>query len=345
MRVNTPLTRPWTDVVRQRRLYDDLLASVAAFPGVERVAIGGRLPFDAVRGCSDMWTSDRPDETTRALLQSASEGFIAAIGARLVAGRDLAATDTDGAPGVVLVNEDLARALWPDQDPLGRVLNYQYLTGPAQATVIGVVASIRYDGPASALRPEAYITFRQARMLPPTLVVRSAAADPLLLVPHVKAALASTDPTRSVTLDQIQTLDARVARSFARPRFFLVLFGTFGTAAFLLAALGIYGTMTFWVNERWRELGIRLALGATRARVVRLVLTRGLTVASLGLGLGLIATVLGSRMLSTLLFDVTPTDPLSLVGALVSLSAIAVVACVLPARRVSRIDPALTLRD
>jgi predicted permease len=345
MRVNLPLAPPWTGDDAPRRLYEDLMARIGALPSVTHASVGGRLPFDAARGGLDAWRPDRPALKVRSLMSPATEGFLASIGARLVAGRDFAPTDTGAAPAVVIVNEELARALWPGEDAVGRAITYQFFSGPVEATVIGIAGSIRYDGPRGDPRPEYFVPFRQARVMPGTFLVRTAGVDPIALVPQIRAVLRDVEPTRSVTLDRFATLDDRIARSYARPRFFLVLFGAFAVSAFLLAAFGIYGTMTFWIGERWRELGIRLALGATRERVAAHVVGRGALVAGVGLAFGLLATLAAGRMISALLFGVTASDPATLAAAATALALVAMTACLVPARRISRLDPSRALRE
>jgi putative ABC transport system permease protein len=202
---------------------------------------------------------------------------------------------------------------------------------------------MRYNDVKTDVRPEVYVTFRQALNTPVTVVAKTA-LDPASAAAALRTALSRTDPTRSVTFTDITTLDAALSRVLAQPRFYLVMVGVFAVVAFLLASLGIYGTMMFWVGDRWREFGIRIALGANRASVASLLLGHGLGFAAAGMAAGLVALAAGRRLLSGLLFQVAPADPIVLASAISLLTLAAFVAGLVPARRIARVDPVTTLR-
>ena len=342
-KVAVPLTPGWTGDIANRQLNTTLLDNLRAQPGVQRAAIVARLPLSDVRGGTDLWPVDDDAKKTPALLQLTSEGYFDAMGSRLVAGRDFAITDTLNTPPVAIVNDVLARRLWPDGSAIGRRVTYQFMKGPSTAEIVGVVPAMRYNDLKTAVRAEIYVTFRQALNTPVTVVAKTS-LDPAAATAALRAAVERTDPTHSVTLSDITTLDAQLARVLAQPRFYLVMVGVFAAVAFLLAGLGIYGTMMFWIGERWREFGIRIALGADRASVTSLLMRHGLGFAGAGMALGLVALVAGRRLLASLLFQVAPADPVVLGSTLALLAVAAFVAAALPARRVARVDPVMTLR-
>ena len=343
--IDVPLTPAWRSNDARRRLVTELLDAAASLPGAVAAATVQRLPLEAPRGGASTWPTDDPQRTVRALPQTASERYFDAVGGRIVEGRDFAPADVEGTPPVVIVNDVLARMLWPGRSAVGRRLTHEYFTGDVEAEVIGVVRGFRYGALDADLRPEFYRTYRQAVVAPAHLVVRaSPTIDPLALVPALRARLEAIDPTGSVTLSDATTMAARWSRVSARPRFYLVLFGCFAAMAFTLSALGIHGTMAFWMNERWREMGIRLALGASRRELRRLVVRRGVGLALAGVGAGLATALAAGRFIESLLFQVAPGDVRWLGAAAAVLITAALAICLVLARRFSRLDPAATLR-
>ena len=342
-RVSVPLGKPWNDVEERRRLYDDILARVRAVPGVTHAAFASKLPLEALRGSVDAWPAGRQDRRLPFVLQETSDGFVGAVGARLIEGREFDAGDRLDRPVVAMINDVVARHFWPGETPIGKTIEYDFMRGRVTAEVIGVIASMRYDGLQGASKPELYGTFRQGIVFPASLVFRTG-SDPVTAVPSIRAAVREVDPTKSVTLDAVAAFGDRLSAQLARPRFFLALVGTFATIAFALAALGVYGTLSFWIAEHRRELGIRLSLGATRRNIAQLVVRRGLTVAGVGLTAGLLVTLGAGRYLQSLLFGVSAADPLTLTLAAAALGTVAIAACWLPARRAASVDPVEVLR-
>jgi ABC-type antimicrobial peptide transport system permease subunit len=222
-------------------------------------------------------------------------------------------------------------------------VTYDYFRGDITAEVIGVVSALRYEGLRADLRPEFYRSYRQTIVAPSYLVVRTS-ADPLALLPAIRARLAHIDPSRTVTLADASTLAMRQARVSARPRFYLIVFGSFAAIAFVLSAFGIHGTMAFWMRERWREMGIRMALGASRRELAGLLVRRGVGLALTGVAAGLAVAAAGGRFMESLLFHVRPTDAPSLAIAVLLLVGLAYAICLALGRRFSALDPAATLR-
>ena len=342
-RLTVPVGKPWNDREVRRRLYNDVLERARVVPGVTHAGFTTRLPLDSGRTNLEAWPAGAQDRGTEVLLHEVSEDYLAAVGAKLIAGRDFTAGDTAQRPNVAIINDIAARRLWPGQSAIGQTIEWDFMQGRLTAEVVGVVAAVRYGGLQGEKRPELYATFRQGLAMPASLVFR--ADSPLSSVAAIRAAVREAEPTNVVTMDGIAAFDDRLASQFARPRFFLALVGTFATIAFVLAALGIYGTLSCWIAERRRELGIRLALGATRRQVARLVIRRGLALAGLGLGVGVVVTLSSARYLQSLLFGVSPTDPMTIAAAVGVLGSVAVLGCWLPARRAAGVDPLETLRD
>lgn len=344
-RVVLPLTPAWRPNEARLQFFADLGARVRAVPGVQHAGFGARLPLTAVRGGSDIWAAERPGLRVRALNQMTSAGYFDAVGTRLMAGRTFGDGDVRGAPPVAVVNTLAAARLFGDAaSAIGQEIQFDYFTGPVTATVVGVVEPVRYGDLTSELRPELYLPLTQGTVVPMSLVYRSS-VDPASLVPAIRRAIADTDPTGSVALDDVATLSTRLTQVTARPRFFLVLVGAFASLAFLLAACGIYGTTAYWLGERWRELGLRIALGASPGSIVRSQIARGLLLAATGIVAGLGATWALGGLIRHLLFGIEPGDPGTLLAAGGVLGAAAIVACWVPARRVVLVDPADTLRS
>ncbi|MFI5311834.1 MAG: ABC transporter permease, partial [Gemmatimonadales bacterium] len=324
--------------------YEELQATIAALPGVERIALADCPPLN--NGCNGtiMTFADRARSSTGNAMVGVhwvSPSWFGAMRVPLKSGRLFADADRLGAPKVVLINEAAARKYFPGEDPIGkRVAVYQggFHTG---AEVIGVVADVRYGTIDSTARPDAYISYGQARIARMMIFVRTT-GDAAAVAPAVRNAIHRLAPLDPVY--DIRTMASRVSTASAQARFSAVLLGLFASVALALAVMGIYGVMSFAVAQRTREIGIRMALGADRARVLGLVLREGVVLASAGVVLGLAATLVLTRMLRSMLFEVTTTDPWTYVSMVVLLAGAAVVASLVPARRAAGVDPMSALR-
>lgn len=260
------------------------------------------------------------------------------MGTRLVQGRFFSGADRPGAPAVVIVNELMARRLWPGQDPLGRRFKFgQPSADTPWLTVVGVVADMRRQGPEIEPIPQLFEALRQNPSRLATLLVRTAAADPLTIVPAIRAAVRRVDP--DVPLYGVTTLDARLERSLAQRRFQTLLLVSFAGLALILAGIGVYGLMHYAVATRTQEIGIRTAVGARATDVLGLIAREGMQLSAAGVALGLVGALLVGQAGSSLLFGVASTDPLTLVGVSLLLTVVTAAACVLPARRAMRIPP------
>jgi predicted permease len=273
-------------------------------------------------------------------------GYVETMGIPVLQGRGFEEQDLAGAPAVV-VNESLARKFFTDRDPIGGRLR------PAGGnlpwfTVVGVLKDVKQGGVAEAAGTEIYLLTEQAAkaggFVPPNMnfVVRS--TMPLsALANEYRRAVQELDPT--LPLIRMRSMDAVIGDAIARPRFLTVLLGIFAGLALVLAAVGTYGILAYLVTERKQEIGIRMALGADRGNVLRLVLGRGLLLSGIGLVIGLAASLGLTRVIATLLFNVTPTDPFTLASVAGVIAIVAAAACLIPAWRATRVDPLVVLKS
>lgn len=282
-----------------------------------------------------------PGEEPVAYVSHATPGALTAASVPLVAGRPFTDLDRAGTPAVALVNETLARRVWPGEDPIGD----RILLGdeePFEAEIVGVVGAIRHTGLDVEPRPEVFLPQAQTGYASMTYLVR-VRGRPGPLMEAVQREIWEVDPNQ--TFYQTATLEGLVRESVAGRRFSLLLLTTFAAIALVMAAVGLYGVVRFSVSRRMRELGIRLALGADRRRLVRLVVAEAMRPALLGAGLGVAASLAASGLLRSLLYGVAPRDGLTLLAASALLLATALAAAWLPARRAARLDPARVLRE
>ena len=328
--------------------YQRLLDRLAAQPGVE--AAGGirdmllsGLPSSspiAIEGRADLSEADR---NLPIVFDAITPDFFRALRIPIVAGRGFRAGDDAAAPGVAIVNESLVRRFFPGTDPIGRRVTFD---NPADAdvrwlTIVGVAGDTRRSGLDAPPRPELYRPHTQLPTGDLTLAVRTG-GDPMALAGAVRAAVAELDP--ELPLARIATLDQLVGASVAERRFNMLLLGIFSVLALVLAAVGIYGVISFVVSRRTREFGVRMALGAQRADVLRMVLGQGAAVTAAGALIGIAGAAALTRVLEGLLYEISPTDTPTFAAVTAVLVSVALAACYIPARRATRIDPALSLR-
>jgi putative ABC transport system permease protein len=326
--------------------YNQLEEQLAAVPGVQSVGSVTALPLAdessevalQVEGRGDLPTEEQP----RAHYRFASPGYFRTMGIALRAGRPFSGRDRLDAPGVAVVNETLARRLWPGNDPIGMRFSPEWYPDRS-FTVVGVVADVRHHGLDESPLPEIYFPAEQLSggAAFRTLVVRTA-SDPLRMAARVRDAVRDLDP--GMPVDSISSMEGRLGDSVAMPRLYLLLFGLFAALAVGLAALGIYGVLSATVVRRTREIGIRMALGSKAGDVLRLVFWRSLALTGTGIILGIAGSLVLTRMMRSMLYEVTPTDPLTFGGVTIVLAAVALLASYIPARRATRVDPQIALR-
>ena len=335
-RVDPP--RPFTDVAEGARYLDGLVERVAALPGVEAVGLSDTLPLGRNRtwGAGALGVDYPPGQYPIAYPRIVDRGYLQAMQIPLVAGRYFDARDDVPGAGAAIINENLARQLWPGRDPIG-----QKLAQNGGTTVIGVVGNVRHSSLEEVAGNEMYFDFHQGEWNAMEMVVRSS-RPPAALAPDVRAALAAYDP--SLPTGEYYELEGLIDRAVAPRRLITRLLGFFSVLALTLAGTGLYGVIAYSVTQRTPEIGIRMALGAQRADVLRLVLRGGLGLVAVGVAAGLAGAFALTRLLQSLLFGVTAHDPLVYAGIATLLFAAAVAASLLPALRATRVDPLVALR-
>lgn len=332
----------------RRSFHETLLARTEALPGVRSAALVTSLPlangWDSMAFHIPGRPDPAPDGGFNANFNLVSPGYFRTLEIPLREGRGLGKQDAANAPGAVVVNEAAARRFWPGKDAIGKTLSMPSLEGgSADLTVVGVAADVRQMGLARPPEPEVYLDCLQPG--PPSssfyLVVRTA-GEPAALGGSVRQLLASID--RDVPVRRVRPVDEVLSASMARPRVYTLLLGLFASLALTLAAVGLYGVVSYTVAQRTSEMGVRLALGAERAAVLRLVLREGLGLTLAGTILGLATSLAVSRLLTRLIPGTEPGDPLTLALVSALLLAVALFASYLPARRASHVDPTVALR-
>lgn len=332
-----------------RGFYERLLARAHTVPGVESAAIVTLRPLWGTVGMDWPFTVEgqsQEDAQRNPLLnmEAVSAAYFETMGIPIRRGRALRDTDDDSQPGAVVVSEALAHRYWPGQDPIGKRLKLPLPDTPfhdAWLTVVGVAGDARYRE-LQASRLDLYMSYRQANHRPHHVVVRTR-ISPHALAEPMRELVRGLDPEVPVT--DVLTMSEAVSKALGGPRFAARVFGAFALVALLLSALGLYGLLAYSVSRRTREIGVRVALGATRTDVRRLVLREGLALTTSGIAIGLAVAWAASRSLESLLFGVTAADAITYAVGPALLAAVALVACLLPARRAARVDPAVALRS
>jgi putative ABC transport system permease protein len=275
-------------------------------------------------------------------VRSITPGYAEALAIPLKAGRRFTAQDTEGGPPVALVSEEAARRFWPGENPVGKQLRLHVNEGTRTVReIVGIVGDVRTRGMEIEPAPVVYVPHTQYGPEAMTLAVHTQ-GDPMEVVPQIKAALKTLGP--GVAIGRVRTLDDLVSANVAEPRFRTLLLSIFAVVSLALAAVGLYGVVGFSVSQRRAELGLRMALGADPRDVLRLVMREGMMPVAAGILVGLGGAALLARAMSTLLFGVDALDPATFAGMAGALTAVALAACYVPARRATRLDPATTLR-
>jgi putative ABC transport system permease protein len=351
--LTAPLQVPATDYPAQAdvvRFFREVEDRVSQLPGVRAAGAVRVLPLARSIGDWSIKIAGRPyvvEENPNGDFQAVTPGYFKAMELRLLRGRLLNADDREDSMPAVVINDTMAARYWPGEDALGR----QFIMGTDDKpwlTIVGIVGTVRHNAVVEDARAEMYLAHAQ---LPAhigsaprgmTLVVKTE-GDPIALAGPVREAIRSID--RNLPVSDIRAMDAVAADALAQPRFMTFLLGLFAAVALTLAAIGIYGTVSLLVAERTQEMGIRLALGAERGSILRLVLGQGLLLAGVGLAVGMAGAIFLTRTLAGLIYGVGALDPLTFTAVPALLCAVALVACLLPARRAASVDPIATLRQ
>jgi predicted permease len=330
---------------RARRIafYEALLARVAALPGVTAVGSAQGIPFSGWDVQGGMTIEAKPTarrgEEMNTLYQWVDPGFFRALGVPLVRGRALSESDRDTTARVGVINETFARRAFPGEDPVGHRVR---MGEDSWVTIVGVVGDYHHFRLPEPVGPAIYYPYALGPTYTQTLTIRTSLADPLALAPAVRAAVQALDP--DVPLYQVLTLSQQVSRSLWRQRMQGQVLGAFAALALTLAVAGIYGVVSYAVAQRTRELGVRMAIGASRRQVHRLVLVEAARLALAGVAVGLIGALALSRVVASLLYQVNAVDPVTFVAVPALLCAVALLASWAPARRATRVDPLIAMR-
>ncbi len=325
---------------KQNAYFDEVLRRVRAIPGTEAAGLTDALPLGRNRswGAPAKGQVYPPGKFPVAFVRVVSDGYLKAMGIRLIAGRDISERDTPAVEPVIVINETLARTLWPGQSAIGQIMQ-----ACGERHVVGVVGDVRHLALEQGSGMEMYLPMRQCQDISSVdLVVRST-LPPGEIAAGVRAALKPIAP--NLPGKEFRTLQQLVDKAVSPRRFVVLLLGGFALFALLLASLGIYGVVSYGVNQRTQEIGIRMALGASASRLQAKIIGQTLGLAAMGMLIGAVASWALARALGGLLFGVTATDPLTFLGMPVVLTLVAAAAGYLPARRASRIDPSIALRS
>jgi predicted permease len=339
MNINLPEARYRTPEQRFA-FFDDLTARVGGMPGVIAAGVSNRMPMRG--GWSGSFQLDGVDGDFDCDLQAVTPGYFQTLGISLLRGRLLTAADRKGAPPVAIVNSNFVNTLLHGQDALGR----RARRNPRSPwfTIAGVVSDVRRGGKAAAVNPEMYFPAAQTNLYPVRLAdfAFRAAGDPKSLIAAVEQQVWAIDRDQPVT--NIKTLDEVISQSVAQRRFQTLLLVLFAALALILALVGVYGVISYSVSQRTGEIGLRIALGAARADILRLVIARAMSLVVIGIAAGAAGAYTLSRSLTALLFEIKPTDPFTYGAIAALLGFVALAACYIPARRATRVDPMVALR-
>jgi putative ABC transport system permease protein len=330
-------------------IVERMLTRIEQVPGVDAAAVNRATPFMG-GSRSTVFFPDRPNDRASAPpvgRHYVSADYFRALGIPVRAGRTLTVADRAGRPPVAVVNESGARRFWPGENPIGKRVWFGTTTGPFSdrdhaVEIVGVVGDVKYFGADDAIGADFYTSYLQFAY-PDTMVMVKARGAAEALVPALRAAVASVDA--AVPIYDVMSLDDRVSAALARPRFNAALAGAFAASALLLAAIGVYGVLSYSVSARMREIGVRVALGADARRVIALVVGDGMRLAIAGAAIGVAGAIAVTRLMQGLLAGVAPTDPRILSAGAIVMLAVAAIAAWLPARRASAVDPIVVLRQ
>jgi predicted permease len=329
--------------VDRKRFVSELNARLEAVPGVESVGIGDDLPIAGTDSSTTLKIQDQPavsDDSASVGLHVINPHYFDALGTRLLKGRVFTERDAAGAPSVFIINETLAQRFWPNEEPLGKRVRYN--SADPWGEIVGVVEDVKFDGLHLASTPHLFEPYQQNAWSFLVVTIRSP-LDQSTLLAAVQREVKALDPNLPVS--NVRMMEDVIAQSLATRRFVLLLFGFFAGLALLLATIGIYGVLSASVSQRTRELGIRMALGATARNVGRLIVGQGLKLILSGLVIGLVSALALQRVIGKLLYGVSPTDPLTFTVIALLLIAVALLACWIPARRATKVDPLTALRN
>jgi len=337
----------YADALKRMNYFESVLERVRALPGVTSAGFTSNLPFTA-RGNTNGFQVEgiqfQPGANQDALYREVTNGYFETMHMRMLEGRIFGPEDRPGAPPVVIVNETFKKQFWPNESALGKRINTEGSNAPWQ-TIVGVVRDVRERGLEMEMKPGVYLPVQQfpnGWNIPSNLAIRTA-TDPLALTKAVRESIWAVDPEQPIS--EVGTMDDIVDKEVADHKQQTTLLGSFAALALILASLGIYGVLSYAVTQRSREIGVRMALGASSNDVTRMVVSQGLKLTGIGFAIGIAVALLVTRSMTKLLVGVTPADPRVYAMVAGVLTLVAFAACYIPAMRASRVDPMVALRD
>jgi predicted permease len=347
--MRTPVQiKKYDSQAKRAAFYDAILDRVEHLPGVISAGYTTFVPLTNAGGASVITIEGHPEPGPgQVLIPNArviSRDYMSTLRVKLLDGRLFDERDAADTPYVALINQTMARNFWPGENPVGkRFKKSTYQQDVPWITVVGIVADMHQAGLAVPARPEMYLPYQQQKFFPPDWLAVRASGDPMLLAETVRQQVWAVDKEQAVA--NLMPLEQLVEDNIAPQQMQAILLGGFAVLALLLASLGIYAVLSFAVTQRTQEIGVRLTLGAHPRDVLRMILSRGLLLFSIGAGIGLAAALALSQVMTHQLFGVRATDPLSFVGVIALLAGVTLLACYVPARRATRVDPLVALRS
>ena len=344
---NNPANDPYSVEEKRADFLLELSRRVSALPGVDQASISGNdtLPMNSGRNYSPFSIQGRPTESERgpvADIAVVDKEYFRTMEIPLITGRNFTDSDTYKTKPVAVIDQTLARRYWPGQNPLGQELKFGFGRGLQGLTIVGVAGDIKSDGFEAPSVPHIYVALGQFAPINAVVFLRSR-RDAEELGQAVRREVESIN--LNVPVHSISSMDQIIARSVADRRFALELLGVFAAVALLLAAIGIYGVMSYSFSQRTHEVGIRVALGAQRLHILRMALAEGMRIVVIGLAAGLVGAAIMTRFFRSMLFEVGMTDPITFLSVSAILAGVALFACYIPARRATRVDPLVALRQ
>jgi putative ABC transport system permease protein len=337
----------YSEFSQQTALFKQVIERVKSLPGVTSASACSDLPLSGNEEIDMFTVEGRPQgktlaETPLADFRFIDHDYFDTMRIRLRSGRAFTDRDTETSPSVVIISQTLAERFWPGEDPIGKRLKAgDYQSKAAWASVVGLVGDVKHSALNIEPRPQLYFPYQQKHWAQMTIVARTA-ANPANLAAALRDQVWAVD--RDQPLTKVSTLEQFLENSISQRRFNVLLLGALSAVAMVMAAVGIYGVISYSVTQRTHEIGVRMALGATPTGVMRLIVRQGMALALVGVGAGLAAALALTRVMTSLLYGVSPTDPLTIIFVPLALTSVALLACYIPARRATRIDPGVALR-
>jgi putative ABC transport system permease protein len=329
---------------QQAAFFQEALQRLQLLPGIQSAGATTGLPLTLNLSGSDFRIEGHPDpEAGKEMIintRSVSPGYFHTLGIPLIKGRDFSDRDKSDAPKAAIINQDLARIYFPNEDPMGKRITFD--DGQSWISIVGMIGDVKQLGLDSSAKAEVYFPYLQVAAPSMSLVVRTA-SNPLNVAAAVKSQIQMID--MDLPIDNARTMQQLLAESASGRRFNMLLLTVFAVVALVLAIVGIYGVMSYTVTQRTHEIGIRVAIGAQPRDVFRMVIGQGMMLAMIGVAFGLVGAFALTRLMTTMLFGVEPTDPTTFVSIAVLLTGVALAACYIPGRRATKVDPLVALRD